>query len=87
MGEEWECAGTSEAGINPQGSVHLFKGCLRLFEESVDNTPGEFPLIFIIIHLQYLFEGKGIDGVAEIRRASRASVGLWETSQHAGPRL
>lgn len=59
-----------------QSHIHLLERALGLLEEPVDYALGEFPLIFVIIHLQDLFEGRSVDAISTIGKAQGAIFGL-----------
>lgn len=62
---------------NSQCIVHLLEGLLGLLEEAEDNRLAELPVILIIIHLQDLLKGYGIDAVAEIWQTDGALLTLY----------
>jgi len=46
---------------NVQILLHLIKRALGLLEEAVDNAAAELPVIVLVVHIQYLLEGGGVD--------------------------
>lgn len=50
-------------GQNAQVGVHLDKGALSLGEEVVDDAFGELALGLVLVHLEDLLKGRGVDGV------------------------
>jgi len=70
----WNRGASCKAGL--QCVVHLLEGWLGLFKETEDNRLTEFTLILVVIHLQDLFEGHGVDAVAEIWQADGAFLAL-----------
>lgn len=65
-------------GENLHGLFHLLKGAVSLLEESINNAFAEFPLT-IIVHLQNLLEGGGIDDVFILGQIRRTFLGLGVT--------
>jgi len=72
---------------NVQGVLHLDKGLLGLLKEAKDNGLAELALILVVIHLQDLFEGEGIDAVAEIWQAHGALLALSQLLAGVAPRM
>lgn len=46
--------------------LHLDEGLLSLLEESEDNGATELAIVLIIVHLENLLKGQGIDAVAQV---------------------
>jgi hypothetical protein len=49
-----------------QGVIHISKRLLGLLKVSKDGSSTEHALIFVIVHVQDLFEGQNIDTVPEL---------------------
>jgi len=69
----------AHATSHVHGVLHLDKGLLGLLKEAKDNGLAEFALLLVVVHLQDLLKGQGIDTVAEIRQGHRALFTLGET--------
>jgi hypothetical protein len=59
-----------------QGVVHLGEGLLGLLEEAKDDGPAELALVLVVVHLQDLLEGHGVDAVAQVGQADGALLAL-----------
>jgi hypothetical protein len=46
--------------------IHFCERLFGLLEEAKDNRTAEFPLVFVVVHLEDLFEGYGVDAVSEV---------------------
>lgn len=46
---------------NLQSGIHFLECFVCLLEEAVYDALGELSLLLIVIHLQYLLEGQGVD--------------------------
>src|ERR1700693_6084205 len=62
--------------VNLQRIVHLLECSLGLLKETKDNGPGELAIIFLVVHLQDLLKGHGIDAVSQVRQRDRALFAL-----------
>lgn len=51
---------------NLQSIVHLGEGLLGLLKEAKDDRAAELALILVVVHLQDLLEGHGINAVAQV---------------------
>lgn len=51
--------------------IHLNKGFFSLGKEAKHNGAAKIALIFVVIHLQDLLEGEGVDAVTQIRQSNR----------------
>lgn len=56
--------------LNLHSVIYLGKRLLGLFKESKDNSSTENALIFVIVHIQDLFEGQNIDTAMELLQSS-----------------
>jgi hypothetical protein len=68
-------AGAIHVRPNLQCIVHFGECLLRLFKEAVNNRLAELALV-VIVHLQNLLEGQGVDAVAQIWQTNRALFAL-----------
>jgi hypothetical protein len=62
--------------VNLQRIVHLLECLLSLLKETKDNGPGELAIIFLVVHLQDLLKGHGIDAISQVRQRDRALFAL-----------
>lgn len=44
-----------------QAIIHVFECVLRLVEEAVHDSVTEVSVVLVIVHLEYLLEGGGVD--------------------------
>jgi hypothetical protein len=56
--------------LNLHSVIYLGKRLLGLFKESKDNSSTENALIFVIVHIQDLFDGQNIDTAMELLQSS-----------------
>jgi hypothetical protein len=61
---------------NLQRIVHLLECLFSLFEEPKDDGPGELAIVFVVIHLEDLLKGHGIDAISKVRQGNRALLAL-----------
>ena len=62
---------------NSQCVIHLFESLLGLLKEAEHNRSAELAVVLIIIHLQDLLEGHGINAVAEVWQADGSLLALY----------
>lgn len=46
---------------NSQSGIHFLECFICLLEETVYDALGELPLLLIVVHLQYLLKGQGVN--------------------------
>lgn len=74
-----------DATLDVQGIFHLDKGLLGLLKETKDNRLAELAAVLLVVHLQDLIKGAGINAVTKIGvvdgaflTLSKRLAGCWE---------
>jgi hypothetical protein len=56
--------------------LHLLERLLSLVKETKDDRSAELAILFVVIHLQDLLKGQGIDAVAKVEQTYGALLAL-----------